>query len=735
MQTIRYLMAVGVSAAIALGSTLGTPEPSAAQSKPSAQPSTDATPKSAAKTDATVSDSTFEQTTKTSSDSSDATTSGSKRVTKASSSRSTRSSHSANQSAANTSATSKSAGQTGLTSQDKAQNDSVQKDSAPKDPVLKNTTRPKTKSSRKIRSTPSSEKITVSGVKAALKEIAQEEAAQKATPQPNSSRSKDKTQAESEVQPSATPKRAEKPAEKRIDKTTAPAKKTAQTSAPLPTLEPANPSGSEAPRSPQPVQPNSSSPTLPVTPTATPTTPAGNPTPSIRPVPRGYLNPDPNPLRFPTRPSEVEIQGTQPITLQEAVALAERNTPSLQVARLTLERSRAALREAQAAYYPDVTAQANITHQDSNQANISQQPQFDDGDTASTSLSGTVGVSYDIFTSGRRSATIRAAEKQVRSNELEVEAQREQLRLDVTNNYYDLQQSDEQVRISRAAVETAQASLRDALALERAGVGTRFDVLRFQVDLANSQQDLTQALSDQRTARRQLAQRLNVIQSIDLSSADPVEIAGLWNLSLEQSIVQAFKNRAELEQQLLQREVNEQQRRIALSENRPQVSAFLNTSLQDQFDDDRDALRSYSLGARVNWNLFDGGAARARARQEEIDAEISETQFADTRNQVRLDVERSFFNLQSNFENIQTASVALEQARESLRLARLRFQAGVGTQTDVISAQNELTRAEGNRLNAILNYNRALATLQRSITNLGAAPISPVGTTPAATAP
>ncbi len=603
MQTIRYLMAVGVSAAIALGSTLGNPEPSAAQSKTSAQPSTGATPKSTAKPDATA-------------------------------------------------------------------------------------TLAKT-------------------------------AAQTTSPLPALDPAKGAVPANSKS-PGSAPN-AKRSGSKAAPRSQQPPQAPAQPSQTNPTSNPSQPNlGTNLPT---------------VAPAATPTVPVGINNPSIRPAPRGYLNPDPNPLRFPTRPSEVQIQGTQPITLQEAIELAERNTPSLQVSRLNLERSRAALREAQAAYYPDVTAQASVTRQDSNRDDLSQQPQLGDTDTASTSLSGTVGVSYDIFTSGRRSATIRAAEKQVRSNELEVETQREQLRLDVTNNYYDLQQSDEQVRISRAAVETAQASLRDALALERAGVGTRFDVLRFQVDLANSQQDLTQALSDQRTARRQLAQRLNVAQSLDLAAADPVEIAGLWNLSLEQSIVQAFKNRAELEQQLLQREINEQQRRIALASNRPQVSAFLNTSLQDQFDDDQDALRSYSLGARVNWNLFDGGAARARARQEEINAEISETQFADTRNQVRLDVEQSFFNLQSNFENIQTASVALEQARESLRLARLRFQAGVGTQTDVISAQNELTRAEGNRLNAILNYNRALAALQRSITNLGTAPTTPTGGTPAATAP
>jgi len=51
-----------------------------------------------------------------------------------------------------------------------------------------------------------------------------------------------------------------------------------------------------------------------------------------------------------------------------------------------------------------------------------------------------------------------------------------------------------------------------------------------------------------------------------------VEIAGLWNFTLEDSIVLAFQNRAELEQQLAQRNISEQQRRIALSSLGPQVS-------------------------------------------------------------------------------------------------------------------------------------------------------------------
>ncbi|MDX2242276.1 MAG: TolC family protein, partial [Leptolyngbyaceae cyanobacterium bins.302] len=64
------------------------------------------------------------------------------------------------------------------------------------------------------------------------------------------------------------------------------------------------------------------------------------------------LNPDSNPLQLPTKPDEVRLQGTQAITLQEAIALAERNNRDLQVAELTLKRGQAALRQARAALYP-----------------------------------------------------------------------------------------------------------------------------------------------------------------------------------------------------------------------------------------------------------------------------------------------------------------------------------------------------------------------------------------------
>ncbi|HCF30402.1 MAG TPA: transporter [Cyanobacteria bacterium UBA11049] len=438
-----------------------------------------------------------------------------------------------------------------------------------------------------------------------------------------------------------------------------------------------------------------------------------------------YLNPSSNPLQFPTKPEEVRLQGNQPITLGQALELARRNNRELQTALLTLERSQQAVREAQAALLPDATLTTNLARSGQNGLFGEPRPQTpqlqqlgidtnQNGDT--TNFSATAQLTYDLYTSGSRQSAIRAAEEQQRSDELDVERLSEEIRLNVSTEYFDLQQADEQVRINQAAVRNAQASLRDALAQERAGVGTRFDVLRAQVNLANAEQDLTNSISQQRIARRRLAVRLSLSQAVDISAADPVQLAGLWNQTLENSIVLAYQNRPELQQQLAQRNASEQRRRQALATLGPQVSLVGSYGLQDEFSDAENTRDNYSLGVRASLNLFDGGAARARAAQQRANIRIAETQFAEQRNQIRFQVEQAYSNLQANLDNVQTSSAALNQAREALRLARLRFQAGVGTQTDVIAAENDLTRAEGNRVTAILDYNRSLVQLQRSVT-------------------
>ena len=456
------------------------------------------------------------------------------------------------------------------------------------------------------------------------------------------------------------------------------------------------------------------------------------------------LDPSANPLSFPTEAEEVEVDTPKLITIEQAVELALKNNRQIQEARLQVERSRAELRQERAALYPTLDVTSGLTYGNSlfldsiteqrideevedaiadnpnateDTARAFAEDRFASSGSSSFDFTSGLSLNYDIYDGGQRGASIRAAQKQLRSTELNLETVVEQTRFETATDYYDLQNSDAQVEIQEAAVEDALQTLRDAQLLERAGLGTRFDVLRAEVELAQARQRLTTAIANQSISRRQLAETLSVSHSTDLATADAVEEAGTWNLELAETIVQAFKNRAELEQLLLEREINQEQREIQLSSIRPRLTANANYSVDDDFEDDFDVSDRYSVGLNLQWRLFDGGAARAAAEQEEIDAEISETNFADQRNQIRFAVEQAYFQLESNQNNIQTATREVELAQESLRLARLRFQAGVGTQTDVIDAQTQLTTARGNLLSSIIDYNQSYVGLQRQVSN------------------
>ena len=462
------------------------------------------------------------------------------------------------------------------------------------------------------------------------------------------------------------------------------------------------------------------------------------------PVPNGTLQTNPpsqiepnsNPLYFPTTPDQVQIKETIPITLDQAIDLARRNSPEIQISQLEVERSRADLREAKAALWPSVTFESTIQRTESAngdlRVNRDRRLARVTGNTTReitpnfflTTFDNIFRFDYDLGLGKARSSRIGIAKEQMHLRELELERISETLRLDVSNNYYNLQQADGRVRIGEAAVRNARKSLEDAEALERAGVGTRFDVLQAQVTLSNEQQNLTNSLRDQRTAQRRLAEILSANELINLTAADPIEPVGSWLLSLDETIVAAFQNRAELEQQLVQRDLSDEQRKLALASVRPNLNLFATYNVSGLVTEDKSwqAVRGwadgYTMGLRFRWNLFDGGAARAAARQSIIDGEIAETRFEELRNQIRREVEEAFFSLEASFENISTAELGVEQAKEALRLARLRFQAGVGTQLEVIQQETDLTRAENNFLTAVIDYNRSLSELQRAVSNL-----------------
>lgn len=433
------------------------------------------------------------------------------------------------------------------------------------------------------------------------------------------------------------------------------------------------------------------------------------------------LNPDPVLLDLPKDESDVVIDLSQPITLEEALILARRNNRDLQVAELEVKAAEARLAEAKSDRLPTVGVSGRFTR---NQTLIDQDDIIVPG---VNQLDATAQAQYDILTNGQRPANIQAAREDLESSNLELKIELWQLRLDVTNDYFDLQQADELITIAESAVENARDSFENTVALEQAGLGTRFDVLRSEVQLADREQQLTQAKGQKEIAQRQLAQRLSLADNTTITASDPVQEAGRWPLSLAESITAAQTFRAELAQILTEREIAVLNEKIAKNSLGPFLSASgtvtaggsaLDRVSPNAFNPNPDLLSGdvgYSIGAEANYTLFDGGRSKAQARQQAVSTQIAETQFDNTKNVIRFQIELNYSNLTSSLQNIATNRKAVEQAKQSLELAKLRFREGIGTQLEVSNEETSLTRSESNLLQAIIDYNRALIGLQRFV--------------------
>jgi OMF family outer membrane factor len=314
------------------------------------------------------------------------------------------------------------------------------------------------------------------------------------------------------------------------------------------------------------------------------------------------------------------------------------------------------------------------------------------------------------------------------------------LRLQAAEAYFDLQSADEQVRIGQESVRASLVSLRDARSRFQAGVATKLEVLQAETQLARDQQLLTNALTGnggaglgQADARRQLAALLSLPQDVTPVAKDPSRVVGAWIPSLEESIIAAFAYREELDDILLDISIANSEANAELAASQPLLS-IVNTlsaghSYGSNYTDYVNSIQpapanqnvlgqtSWSvdnaIGLNLSWTLFDGGRARALYRLNKQKANKGRYRFAQRRDQIRVEVERSFFELQRNNLNISTNAQEVLSTRESLRLARLRFQAGVTTQREVVDTQRDLTQAEVRYALAISTYNKSLADLRR----------------------
>lgn len=387
------------------------------------------------------------------------------------------------------------------------------------------------------------------------------------------------------------------------------------------------------------------------------------------------------------------------LSLSDSVALALKNNPSIKMAQSDKDKSQWSVSEAQAGRMPTVSLGNSYSLKDHNPAGT------DD-------LSGSLRMNWQLYSGGRVEGQIDQAKRGVGVADLGVEKTKQQLKLDTTTAYFTILQTKNLVEVNQQSVSNLQEHLNSVQAKYDVGVVAKSDVLRAEVELANAQQNLIKAQNNYDLAVAGLLNTMTIDPGTELALTDTLNY-NKYDKTLDDSL-QAAQTRPDVAQAEENVKISETAVKMAKSGKLPSVSLSASNGwngsvLPGSGDDD------WSVGLSASWSIFDAGSTSAKVKQADASLDKAKEQLVQVKNSAALEVRQNYLSMQEAEKRIDTNKVAVGKAEEDLVIAREKYNAGVGTNLDVIDAQLALTQAKTNEIQALFDYNVNVAKIDKAI--------------------
>jgi outer membrane protein TolC len=282
------------------------------------------------------------------------------------------------------------------------------------------------------------------------------------------------------------------------------------------------------------------------------------------------------------------------------------------------------------------------------------------------------------------------------------------------NAYLQALAADARVQSARAQLETSQALYQQAQDLRQNGIVAGIDVVRAEVRLNADRQRVTASQNDLEKARLQLARLIGLPVGQPFTLSAQLPNVPVPDMTLEEALAQAYKSRPDY--------LAAQERVKAADASRAAASGELLPSLRVNADYGLlGNVGTYTVLGEVSVPLFQGGRIQGRIAQADADLRQRRAEAADSRSQIYYDVRTAFLDLQATAEQFQVAVRSRELANQELTQARDRFAAGVANNLEVVQAQQSVTTADEQYIEALLGYDVAKAVLARSLGDAEAA--------------
>jgi len=266
---------------------------------------------------------------------------------------------------------------------------------------------------------------------------------------------------------------------------------------------------------------------------------------------------------------------------------------------------------------------------------------------------------------------------------------------------------------AQAQLQTAEALYRQAVDLKAGGLVAGIDVVRAEVQLATERQRATASTNAFEKGKLQLARiiGLPVGQTFTLSGDLPA--LPVPDMTIEEALDRAYKTRPDYQAALERVHAAEDTRRAIAGESLP---AFrVNADFGDIGLTPGDARGTFAVAAAVTVPVYQGGRNRARVAEADFDLKARQAEAEDLRAGIYYEIRSAFLDLRASDEQLQVATRARELAADQLTQARDRFAAGLADNIEVVQAQEAVTLAAEQYINALYGNSIAKALLARGL--------------------
>jgi outer membrane protein len=413
----------------------------------------------------------------------------------------------------------------------------------------------------------------------------------------------------------------------------------------------------------------------------------------------------------------------RPVTLAEAVAIAEKANPELQAAALRIEAQAARTESVQRMSWPRATVQSTWSRMDlpagvfANKLNSGAFTAADFdlaylNDPSALNHLGTsalLEVPIDVFGKvGTMAGAMTAYGDAAAAGKRDAT---QEIRMRVAEAYRQAEMAGRAVAVTEKVLAVAKARESEIQARVEAGGALQADLLRARARRREREADVAERRSQQRMAQAGLARLLGASDGVTYVPTEaPPAVTPLAGAEAEW-VARALRQRPVLESAR-----RKQDAAIAFAKNEkngilPDIGAFAQV-WDNRVDWDRGS-QAWAVGLGVRWTPWDAGRTKreAAATAEQRAAEQDVRAAAD---QVRLEVELAYRRAVTARERHAAASGGLDEGREALRVVQERRKAGLATLTDELETETAALGAALSEIGAAAEVAMADAALARA---------------------